>query len=405
MPMSTLSIAAYFPFSRAKVSGQSVAPECDVAFIDIEPDLRFTPRCHQCGSPAPRVHSSHTRAVRDLNFATARVWLRYSYRKVVCPSCEQVVVEDLELVGPWQRITHRLARLVHELCKVLSITDVAGHLGLDWKTVRAIDKAVLEGQYGQTHYEGLRLLAVDEIALKKGHSYMTVVIDYESGRVVWMGEGRRKETLREFFAGMTDAQKAGLEAIAMDMHEPYVQAVAESVPHVKVVFDLFHVVAAFGRVIDKVRLSEYRKASARDREVIKGSKYLLLKRSLSSPEHRRHLKDLLALNETLSQVYILRDLLARIWGYHYRAWAAKALQAWCALAREVGHPELVQFARSLERHREGILNHCEYPIHNSKLEGINNKIKLIKRQAYGFRDERYFMLKVKQAFDPEASTD
>lgn len=402
--MSTLSIALYFPFSRVKVSGQSVAPECDVAFIDIRPDLRFTPRCHRCGSPAPRVHSSNTRAVRDLDFASARVWLRYTYRKVVCRACAQVVVEELEIVEPWQRVTRRLARLIHELCKVLTVSDVARHLGLDWKTVRAIDKAFLEQQYGQTSCEGLRLLAVDEIALKKGHNYMTVLIDYEMGRVVWMGEGRRKETLRKFFEGMTDAQKAGLEAIAMDMHEPYIQAVAEAVPHVKVVFDLFHVVAAFGRVIDKVRLSEYRKASAADREVIKGTKYLLLKRSLTSPEHRRHLKELLALNKTLSQVYILRDLLVRIWRYCYRACAARALAIWCALARQVGHPELKRFARSLERHREGILNHCDYPINNSKLEGINNKIKLIKKRAYGFRDERYFVLKVKQAFDPRTST-
>ena len=402
--MSTLSIAAYFPFGRVKVSGQSVAPECDVAFIDISPDLRFTPRCHQCGSPSPRVHSSHTRAVRDLDFATAHVWLRYSYRKVVCADCRQVVVEDLEMVEPWQRVTRRLARFVHELCKVLSVADVARHLELDWKTVRAIDKTFLEEAYGQTDYQGLRLLAVDEIALKKGHSYMTVVIDYETGRVVWMGEGRGKETLREFFEGMTDEQKAALEAIARDMHEPYIQAVAEAVGHVKILFDLFHVVAAFGRVIDKVRLAEYRKASAADREVIKGTKYLLLKRTLTSPKHQRHLRELLALNETLSRVYILRDLMVRIWRYRYRACAAKALANWCALAREVGHPELKRFARSLERHREGILNHCDYPIHNSKLEGINNKIKLIKKRAYGFGDERYFMLKVKQAFAPEGST-
>jgi transposase len=402
--MSTLSIALYFPFSRVKVSGQSVAPECDVAFIDISPDLRFTPRCHRCGSPAPRVHSSNTRAVRDLDFASARVWLRYSYRKVFCGACEQVAVEELEIVEPWQRVTRRLARLIHELCKVLTVSDVARHLGLDWKTVRAIDKAALEQHYGQTDCEGLRLLAVDEIALKKGHNYMTVVIDYETGRVVWMGQGRRKETLCEFFSAMSEEQKGALEAIAMDMHEPYIQAVAQAVPHVKVVFDLFHVVAAFGRVIDKVRLSEYRKASTADREVIKGSKYLLLKRSLTSPGHRRRLKELLALNETLSQVYILRDLLVRIWRYCYRACAARALAAWCALARQVGHPELLRFAKALQRYREGILNHCDYPIHNSKLEGINNKIKLIKKRAYGFADERYFILKVKQAFDPEAST-
>lgn len=402
--MSSLSIAAYFPFRRVTISAQSVAPECDIAQIDVRPDLRFTPRCHLCGGPAAGVHSSHTRSVRDLDFASARVWLRYSYRKVFCPVCEQTVVEDLEVVDPWQRVTRRLARYVHGLCKVMTASDVAEHLDLDWKTVRAIDQSFLEQEYGETDYEGLRLLAVDEIALRKGHNYMTVVLDYETGRVVWMGEGRTKETLRGFFEGMSEQQKAALEAIAMDMHRPYITAVEECAPHVQIVFDLFHVVAAFGRVIDQVRLSEYRKASSADRAVIKGSKYLLLKRTLTSPEARCHLRELLALNETLSQVYILRDLLPRIWGYVYRAWAAKALARWCELAREVGHPEVVRFAAMLERHREGILNHCQHPIHNSKLEGVNNKIKLIKRQAYGYRDERYFTLKVKQAFDPRAPT-
>jgi len=402
--MSTLSVAAYFPFGRVKVSGQSVAPECDVAFIDISPDLRFTPRCHQCGSPSPRVHSSHTRAVRDLDFATAHVWLRYSYRKVFCPACAGVVVEELELVEPWQRVTRRLARCVHELCKVMSVADVARHLQLDWKTVKAIDKSFLEEQYGHTHYEGLRILAVDEIAVRKGHRYMTVVIDYETGRVIWMGEGRSKDSLLEFFEGMSKAQKAALEAIAMDMHEPYIQAVREAVPQASIVFDLFHVVAAYGRLIDRVRMSEYRKASAPDRQVYKGARYLLLKRHLIDPADREHLEALLKLNETLLFVYVLRDMLLRIWRYRYRAWAGRALDEWCALAGSVAHPELVRFARSLERHREGILNHCDYPIHNSKLEGINGKIKLIKRRAYGFRDDPYFVLKIKQAFDPTTST-
>ena len=402
--MSSLSIAAYFPFSRVKLSAQSVAPEADAAFIDIRPDLRFTPLCHQCGSPAPRVHSSSTRAVRDLDFASARVWLRYTSRKVFCPACRKVVVEDLELAGPWQRVTRRLARLVHELCKVMSVSDVARHLALDWKSVKAIDKQFLEEDYGRTDCRGLRILAVDEIALRKGHSYMTVLIDYETGRVVWMGEGRGKRALSEFFEGMSEEEKAALEAISMDMHEPYIQAVREAAPHVKIVFDLFHVVAAYGRLIDRVRMSEYRKASDPERQVFKGARYLLLKRRLADPADREHLEELLKLNETLFFVYILRDMLVRIWRYRYRAWAARALEEWCELAREVAHPELVRFARMLDRHREGILNHCDYPIHNSKLEGINARIKLIKRKAYGYRDQRYFVLKVKQAFDPKTST-
>ena len=127
------------------------------------------------------------------------------------------------------------------------------------------------------------------------------------------------------------------------------------------------------------------------------TKYLLLKRHVTKPAQREHLRELLRVNETLSTVYILKDMLRRIWRYHHRAWAAKALAEWCALARTVPHPELSRFARTLERYREGILNHCEYPIHNSKLEGVNNKIKVIKRIAYGFHDLEYFALKVKQA--------
>jgi len=402
--MSTLSIAAYFPFSRLVISGQSVAEEADVAVVDLRPDERFCPICHRCGAQAARICSGQVRAVRDLPFASARVYLRLAYRKVFCPQCRMRVVEDLELVGPWQRVTHRLARCVHELCKVMTVADVARHFGLGWKTVKAIDENFLHQQYGQTDYSALRILAVDEIALSKGHNYMTVVIDYETGRVVWMGQGRSKEGLLHFFEGMTDEQRAAIQAIAMDMHEPYVQAVREAAPHVKIVFDLFHVVAAYGKLIDRVRMSEYRKASATDKKVFKGAKYLLLKRHLCYPAQREHLAALLELNETLFFAYVLRDMLVRIWRYRYRAWAGRALGEWCALARAVGHPELVRFARMLERHRDGILNHCEFPIHNSKLEGINNKIKLIKRQAYGFRDERYFVLKVKQAFDPQTQS-
>jgi len=144
---------------------------------------------------------------------------------------------------------------------MLTVAEVADHLELDWKTVKNIDKAFLEVDYGQTDYDGLRILAVDEIAIRKGHQYMTVVLDYETGRVVWMAEGRGSDTLKGFFCEMTEAQRQGLEAIAMDMWDPYIKAVREAAPHVKIVFDLFHVVAAFGRVIDQVRMDEYREAS------------------------------------------------------------------------------------------------------------------------------------------------
>ena len=202
---------------------------------------------------------------------------------------------------------------------------------------------------------------------------------------------------------MTQEQRARLEAVAMDMWEPYIQAVREAVPHAEIVFDLYHVVAAYNKVIDRVRMDEYRKASTNDKAVFKGARYLLLRRRLERPRQREHLRQLLSINETLLFAYILRDKLALIWRYRYRAWAQRALDDWCALALAVGHPELDSFARKLQRHREGILSHCRYSIHTGRLEGINNTIKVIKRSAYGFHDDRYFMLKVKQAFDPNAT--
>jgi len=398
--MPSLSITNYFPFRRVRITRQSVADKADLSVVHVVPNKRFRPICHACGKPAGRTRQNEVRAIRDLNIGSASVYLRCTYRKVWCPNCSQVMVEDLELFDPYQRVTRRLARAIHELCKDMTVADVARHFGLDWKTVKNIDKTFLEQQYGQTDYEGLRLLAVDEIAIKKGHRYMTVVIDYVTGRVVWMGKDRKKETLDAFFAGMSDAQKASVEAVAMDMWRGFVASVQEAVPHAKIVFDLFHMVAAFNKIIDKVRTSEKKKASKEHKDVFRGARYLLLKRRIGKRKHREHLKQLLALNETLVKVMLLRDKLPLIWGYRYRGCAERALDDWCGLARAVGHRFLSGFADKLERHREGILNHCDYPIHTSKLEGINNTIKVIKRDAYGYHDERYFSLKVKQAFDP-----
>jgi transposase len=404
--MSGSSIAPYFPFARVKITGQSVSANAELAWIEVRPDERFKPLCHRCGQPVNRMHQWRSRPVRHLNFGSARVWLHLHYRRVVCRACSGVFLEDLDLVAPCQRVTKRLARSIHDLCRVMTVQDVARHFGLDWKTVKRIDKTFLEEEYGQPDYDGVTLLAVDEIAVRKGHEYMTVVIDYDTGRVLWMGQGRTQDTLLSFFATMTEEQKRGLKAVAMDMWQAYITAVEQAVPHVKIVFDLFHVVSKFGKVIDHVRNSEYAKASQQDRAVFKGAKYLLLKNraNITKPKDRQHLARLMALNETICAVRILRDELATLWDYRDRPTAAEALDAWCAMAESTRQRHVIKFAESLQAHREGILNHCDYPIHTGVLEGTNNTIKVIKRKAYGFRDDRYFILKVKQAFDLEDST-
>lgn len=396
--MSSISITPYFPFCRIRITDQFVYLQGHESWLRVVPDKRFQPICHLCGQKAHRVHSWGHRSVRDLNLASTQVYLHCHFRKIFCLACGQIVIEDLELLHPYFRVTKRLALYIHGLCRVMTVKEVADHLDLDWKTVKNIDKYFLEIEYGTPRFDGLRLLAVDEIAIRKGHRYLTVILDYESGRVVWIGQKRKARTLKTFFNLLSKGQKNQLEAIAMDMWDPYIKAVKEKVPHVKIVFDLFHVVAQFSRVIDKVRNSEYRKASKEQKEIFKGAKYLLLKNTVRRTKDRIQLTELLKLNEVINTVYILKDQLKHIWSYKSRTWATKALDQWCALARSLKNRTVTQFVNTLERYSYGLLNHCDYPLHTSVLEGVNNKIKVIKRKAYGFHDLRYFSLKIFQAF-------
>jgi len=404
--MSGRSIAPYFPWCRVKVAHQSVSQESRSALVRLEPDERYRPLCHACGQPARTVHSHARKFVRDLPFGDSSMMLQVEHRKVWCDHCGGVRVEQLEFVDTSQRVTHRLGAYAVQLCRWgLSVTAVADHLDLDPKTVKALDHAALEVEFGKTDYAGLRRLAIDEIAVKKGHNYMTVVLDYDTGRVVWMGRGRQTATLDEFFRKMPPTVRICIQAVAIDMWEPYIQCVRRWCKNADIVFDLFHVVKAFNEVIDKIRNEEFRKATEDERDILKGSKYLFLKLwGNLRRDQRVRLNQILEINQRLNVVYWLKDFLAHIWEYHIPGWAEGALAEWCAVAREDGHPSLVRFAAKLERHQYGIISHCKHRMHTSLLEGVNNKIKVIKRVAYGFHDLDYFALKVKQAFPGRESS-
>jgi transposase len=403
--MSGLSIAKYFRFERVKVIDQQVNQQTTFATIGIAPDERYKPRCHICGADAVTLHSKgHVRFVRDLNMASSEVWLSVNYRKIKCDFCLGVRVEELSFCNACKRLTNRLARYVYELCRLMPVDDVARHLNLNRKTVKEIDCLALEEHFGGTDYTNLQILALDEIAVKKGHLYLTVVLDYLTGRVVWVGAGRNKETLDAFFAGMSKEQKDAIEAVAMDMWEPYINRVQHHCPCAKIVFDFFHLVQAFSRVIDNIRRTEYACASIAEKPVLRGSRFLLLKNkeNLTETQHAK-LQDLLNLNTTLNAVYILKDQLKVIYQQTTRAAAQAALNLWCVIAGQIKHPAIKRFIGRLRFFEYGILNHSDYPISTSRLEGVNNKIKVIKRRAYGFHDPHYFALKIKQAFSGQLS--
>lgn len=397
--MSTLSISRLFPFARMKFEQADMYGDRLVA--KMRPDFRFRPRCSECGSDRVGIHIHRQRVARDLPIASCRnVEVSFRYRVVNCSRCNGFHVERLGISdagGP--RVTSRFARYIYDLCKLMTVQEVADHFGLDWKTVKEIDKRGLEDEFGDTDYSGLKYMAVDEISYKKRHQYLTTVLDFETGRVVWVGKGRKTETLDKFFSQMPEVVRRGIKAVAMDMWKPYRKSVQRWCPHAAIVFDAFHIISQYNAVIDEVRREEVRKVdSDKDKKAIKGTRWILLKNSgrLTETEHPR-LAELLAANRNLNAVYVLKDDLKAIWQNRSREEMAVAFNSWCQRAREARLKPLSKFVKMLEAHKEGILNYADHPIHNGRLEGVNNKIKVIKRKSYGFHDLEYFCLKIKQA--------
>jgi transposase len=328
-------------------------------------------------------------------------------RRVRCERCQGARTEAHEFVATSARVTKRMACYIAQMCRILSVSEVAEHLDLDWKLVKRCDKEALQREFPGTDTKGLRILAVDEIAVKKRQQYMTVVLDYLTGRVVWLGEGRRFETLSAFFSLMKPEEREAIEAVAIDMWDPFIKAIRHHLPRARIVFDLFHVVASYLRdVVDEVRIAAYRKTEdEQERKYIKGSRFLLYKNEENlTSEERPRLAELLRVNAEISTAHLMGDLLKTIWDARDPWQARRALRNWCRYAEESQIPALHKFAKRLRRHGRGIVSHARYPIHTSRLEGVNNKIKVIKRRSYGFHDPVYFALKIRQAFPGTACT-
>jgi transposase len=358
--------------------------------------------CDGCGEPCERVHDVVRRVIRDLPILDARTWLSVPRRRVACPRCGPKL-ERLAWLDRHARVTRRLAASVVRLCAVLPVKQVAAFFGLHWETVKTLDKAALSQRLEPIDLSGVEVLAMDEFALQRGHRYATVVIDPRTRRVLWVGRDRSREAVRPFFELLGAAGCAQIRAVAMDMSAAYAGEVRAHCPNAEIVYDLFHVVAKYGReVVDRVRVDEANRL--RDdkpaRKVVKSARWLLLRNraNLKTPEDIVRLDELLAANQALTTVYLLKDELKDLWRQTSPEAVREAWQAWFAKARESGLKPLIRFARNLQAYLPGIVANARWQLNTSVLEGINNKIKVIKRIAYGFRDDAYFFLKIRAAF-------
>jgi transposase len=349
--------------------------------------------------------------VRDLPIMNWDTWLLVPQVRVQCPRCGPRV-EAIPWVDRYQRMTKRLTEKIARLACVLPIKEVAAWFGVSWNTVKQVHQRALLARLGPPDFTGVRQIAIDEFALHRGHTYATIVVDVETKRVLWVGRGRDGAALEGFFAALGPAGCAQLDAVVLDLWRPYLAALRRYCPQAAIVYDQFHAVARYGtEVLDRVRIDEtnrlqrpqrahHRLRAEAKRRVIKGARWLLLRSwaHLRSRAERVRLRELLAANRALFIAYVLKDDLKQLWRYRYRKAARRAWRHWYARALASQLPPLVRFARHLAVAAEYIINHARYPLHTSLLEGMNNKIKVLKRMGYGYRDDAYFFLKIRDAF-------
>ena len=357
--------------------------------------------CSGCGELSSAVHETEERWVRDLPLLDAETRLLVHRRRVQCAGCGPKL-ERLSWLEPYARVTRRLAESVAQLCRVLPIRHVASFYGLSWDTVKAIDRAWLERHLEPQVVEPVDTILMDEFALTKGHRYATVVVDPRRKRVLWVGRGHTREAVRPFFELLGPRGCRRLRAVGIDMNAAYEKEVRLHCPQAEIVYDLFHVVAKYGReVIDRVRVDEANRLrhDRPARRLVKTARWLLLRNAEHLPEAQKvRLSELLNANRALFTVYVLKDDLKELWRCRDEAAAGRFWKSWFRRALRSRIPPLIRFAKRLEPFLPGILAHSRWPLHTSLLEGINNKIKVIKRMAYGFRDHAYFFLKIRAAF-------
>ena len=341
---------------------------------------------------------------RDLSIAGWRIYVEFERWRVYCPQCRAVFVERLDWLAKNPRHTQRFAIHVGALCREMTNRAVAELERLHDSTVKTLDKIYIAKQIGLAGIPAPRVIGVDEIAIRKGHDYRIVVSDLDRGRPIWVGgRGRREEDLDLFFKDLGERKARRIKLVAMDMWKPFFNSVKKNVPSGRVVYDKFHIMRHLNDALDTVRRREYHRLSGKDRSYIKGQRYTLLShRKNLTLEGRRALRLLFKANKRLNVAYLLKESFGQLWDYDTEGWARRFFERWREALKWQRLEPFVKFAGMIERHWDGIASYChpENKFSLGMVEGLNTKIRVLQRRAYGYRDEEYLKLKIVAAFLP-----
>ena len=357
--------------------------------------------CGRCHAPVGAVHERVRRRIRDLPMLGRAVVLDVQLLRLACERCGQCL-QHVPWLERHSRLTRRMADAVAQLCALMPLKHVAELFNLHWSTVHELDRRRLQAIVQALPAASPTRLIMDEFALFKGHRYASVILDADTGRVLHVAEGRTRASVRPFFEALGPQGCARIEAVAMDMNSAFDLEVRHFCARARVVYDLFHVVAKYAReVVSRVRVdtaNELRRDKPA-RRIVKQAHWLLLRnRDNLDPAQRVRLADVLEANQSLLTVYLMKESLKGLWTAA-TAWEwRRRWREWHADAAESNIASLKLFAKNLRHYWRGIVSRVRWPMHTGRLEGINNRIKVIKRMAYGYRDTNFFFLKIRASF-------
>lgn len=354
--------------------------------------------CGTCGSIQRTFYDRKPRKVRDLSCGDMRIYLDLEIRRVFCRRCGKVKQEKLDWLADLPFYTKRFSFYVGRRCRDSSLSDIAKELHLDWKTVKTLEMQYLREQLRRAGTPGPKVIGIDEISLRKGHVYRIVVSDLERKRPIWFGgKDRSEESLDLFFKWLGEKKSRRVQLAVMDMWKAFHNSTRRQAPQAAILFDKFHVLRHLNEALDKIRKREYARLSGKDRRFIKGQKYTLLSRRENlNKEGRSALRTLLKANKRLNVAYLLKESFGQLWEYRQEGWARRFFENWKASLKWQRLRPYEEFAEMIERHWDGIAAfiQLEDKVSLGFVEGLNNKIRVIQRRAYGLRDEEYLRLKV-----------
>lgn len=365
------------------VKSVSLCPEGLV--IQVRPRWR-KPRCGACGQPSPQEDSGRTRRWRHLGWGSTKVWLEYTPRHVRCRSCNGVRVERVPWATHRSGFTEEFEEMTAYLAQVTDKTQVTKQMGISWASVGRIVERVVARCLDSNRFQDLTRIGVDEFSYRKRHRYLTTVVDHDKRRVVWAAKGRSSDTLEGLFDELGPEGCARIECATIDMAAGFIKAIRHRIPDALLIFDRFHVQRLASDALDDVRREQLRDTRGTvEGKAIFRSRFALLKNPWNlQHSEKQKLSDLQQSNAPLYRAYLLKETLAQALDYKRPKRAEKALDNWLSWASRSKLKPFVKAARTVRKYKQGILAYVKDRLTNGLVEGINNRLRMIARRAYGF---------------------